>query len=491
MDLVLSADLWNDLQRHLFGEKILALGRQDEQMAFILASYSVAGESLKLLAHELVVAAPEDLSYQSPGGIGPTGEFVAKMLTRCRRDGWSLIEVHSHPFDSSNRTTFSGIDWGNDRVKMPQLAAMLPKPFYHATMVVGRSSLDAHYYDQESGSILPVGRVTLVGGDEGPEPPLRHLAVSSSREEWAAATDGRRSRQLPLVGQEAQEAFPKATVAVVGLGGLGSFAALQLAYLGIGHLVLIDADEVAETNLNRLLGAGPADIGRPKVEVLAEQVNRVAPDIKVTAIAADVLSPKALDHAKDADLVLGCVDNHGARLTLNHLAIRYLVPLLDAGTGARLAADGRPTQLGGQVQLVVPGRGCMECRGFIDPTRAAFDLAPPDVQQYEREHGYGTEEIAPSVIFLNGVVASMQVAEVARLLGGRGPQTSLIVYDAIAQKAFPVTTKPERDCPTCGVDGVKGVGDLSPLHRAESQIDNSLPARSQVVGAGSAGTDPN
>ncbi|WP_165956482.1 HesA/MoeB/ThiF family protein [Kribbella antibiotica] len=491
MDLVLSTGLWSELQRHLFGEKRLAFAGQDEQMAFILASYSVAGETRKLLAHELITAGPRDLSSQSPGGIGPTGEFVAQMLTRCRRDGWSLIEVHSHPFDSSSRTTFSGIDWANDRIKMPQLAAMLPDPFYHATMVVGRNSLDAHYYDQGSGTILPVGRVTLVGGDEGPGAPLRHLAVSSSPQEPVAITDGRRSRQLPLVGQEAQDAFPKATVAVVGLGGLGSFAALQLAYLGVGHLVLIDADEVDESNLNRLLGAGPADVGRPKVEVLAEQVNRVAPDIKVTAIPEDVLTARALEHAKVADLVLGCVDNHGARLTLNHLAIRYLIPLLDAGTGARLASDGRPTQLGGQVQLVAPGRGCLECRGFIDPTRAAFDLATPEVQQYERDHGYGTKEIAPAVIFLNGVVASIQVAEVARLLGSQGSQASLIVYDAIAQRTFPVTTRPEPSCPTCGEDGVIGVGDLSPLHRAEAQTDESLPTRSQVVGAGSAGTDSN
>ncbi|WP_166658508.1 ThiF family adenylyltransferase [Kribbella sp. VKM Ac-2571] len=463
-------------------------------MAFILASHSITGPMVKLVGRELVVAGPDDLSYQSAGGIGPTGGFVAAMLTRCRQEGWSLIEVHSHPFDRSNRTTFSGIDWGNDRVKMPQLAAMLPAPFHHATMVVGRRSLDAHYYERRSGDILPVERITLVGATDGAEHPLRYLDITSRRQEAPAEADGRRSRQVPLVGRRGQAAFPKATVGVVGLGGLGSFAAWELAYLGIGRLVLIDADEVAETNLNRLLGAGPQDIGRPKVEVLAEQIERVAPDVDVVAIAEDILSPAALDRAKSADVLLGCVDNHGARLTLNHLAIRYLVPLLDAGTGARMGADGRPAQVGGQVQLVVPGRGCLECRGFIDPNRAAFDLASPEVQQYERDLGYGTEEIAPSVIFLNGVVASMQVAEVARLLAGprsgQGRQVSLIMYDALAQKSITAGTSTGADCPTCGPSGVVGVGDLAPLHRATASGRSGVPSRFEAVGASGAGTDP-
>jgi molybdopterin/thiamine biosynthesis adenylyltransferase len=210
----------------------------------------------------------------------------------------------------------------------------------------------------------------------------------------------------------------------------------------------------------------------------------------VTAVAEDILDSTALDAAKSADVLLGCVDNHGARLTLNHLAVRYLIPFLDAGTGARMGADGRPAQVGGQVQLVVPGRGCLECRGFIDPTRAAFDLAPPEVQQYERDHGYGTDEIAPSVVFLNGVVASMQVAEVARLLSGDSRQPSLIMYDALAQKAFTVSTGPGDSCPTCGVHGVVGVGDLSPLYRATASAETVVPTRLATVGASSAGPDP-
>src|SRR6185437_5897773 len=95
------------------------------------------------------------------------------------------------------------------------------------------------------------------------------------------------------------------------------------------------------------------------------------------------------------------------------------VPLIDAGTGVQIEAMEAEAQVGGQVQVVLPGLGCLVCRGFIDPFRAAFDLAPASVQEDERAHGYGSDNPAPAVIFLNGVIASIQVSWIADLLGAR------------------------------------------------------------------------
>src|SRR5947209_9780307 len=461
-DIVLSSTLWSELRSHLLSAANRpGRGTGNEQMAFILAAPNVSASRIRLVGHELLRAQPTDLDHQSPSAISPNGQFVATALTRCRREGWSLIEVHSHPFDSAPQTTFSGIDWSNDRMKMPRLASMLPEPFYHATIVVGQNSLDAHYYQRTTGAILPVRQVTIVGGACGDSPVLRHLPSSTSALNSVRPPEVRHSRQLPLLGAATQEAFSKARIAVVGLGGLGSFVASELAYLGVGHLTLIDPDRIELSNLNRLIGAGPQDIGRQKVDVFRELIERVAPNVGVTAVAAPLLDNTALDQAKTADLLLGCVDGHGARLSLNHLSLRYLIPLIDAGTGAKPGTDRGSAKLGGQVQVVAPGFGCLECRGFIHAQRAAYDLAPPGVQEYERAHGYGTEEAAPSVIFLNGVVASMQVALAVRILSaGSGHEyvtPKLVIYDAQAQRTFTAGVSYSPECATCGTDGVVGV----------------------------------
>jgi molybdopterin/thiamine biosynthesis adenylyltransferase len=487
-DIVLSSRLWLQLRDHLLptdGES----GQQwntNEQLAFILAAPNVSARRIRLIARELILAQRTNLAHQSPSAIGPDGQFVADALTRCRQEGWSLIEVHSHPFDSGPRTTFSGIDWSNDRLKMPRLASMLPEPFYHATIVVGQYSLDAHYYQRTTGAILPVPQVTVVGGDCDDSTILRHFPSSTSARPPVGSPEARHSRQVPLLGASTQEAFSKACIAVVGLGGLGSFASLELAYLGVGHLVLIDPDRIEPSNLNRLIGAGPEDVGRYKVDVFREFIGRVAPKVEVTAVPAPLLDSVALDHAKTADLLLGCVDGHGARLSLNHLSIRYLIPLIDAGTGARPATGDLAAKLGGQVQVVAPGLGCLECRGFIHAQQAAYDLAPPAVQEYERAHGYGTGQAAPSVIFLNGVVASMQVALAVRILsaepGHDYPAPKLAIYDAQAQRAFPAAVSYLPECATCGIDGVVGVADLAPL-RAAPAAGPSFASATLVTGA--------
>lgn len=480
-DIVLSSTLWSELRSHLLTSNSGPGCRGgNEQMAFILAAPNVSASRIRLVGHELLRAQLTDLDHQSPSAISPNGQFVATALTRCRREGWSLIEVHSHPFDSASHTTFSSIDWSNDRMKMPRLASMLPEPFYHATMVVGQSSLDAHYYQRTISAIRPVQQVTIVGSFSDDSPVLQYFPASSSAAASAFPQDARHDRQLALLGVATQEALSKARVAVVGLGGLGSFVALELAYLGVGHLILIDPDRIELSNLNRVIGAGPDDVGRYKVDVFRDLIERLAPGVAVTAVAAPLLDSAALHQAKSADLLLGCVDTHGARLSLNHLSIRYLIPLIDAGTGARLGTDGLDAKLGGQVQIVAPGAGCLECRGFIHPQRAAYDLAPPELQAYEREHGYGTEEARPSVIFLNGVVASMQVAETARTFTAawarKDVNPKLVMYDAQAQRTFSAAVRYSPECATCGTDGVTGLADLAPLQAAYQAAPTARPA---------------
>lgn len=462
VDLLFSGKLWEDLREHLFRPSMRANEYAvNEQMAFVLVAPNISNRGSRFLARELLLAGRADLSSQSPGGISPTPEFVAQALTRCRSEGWGLVEVHSHPFDTSTRTTFSGIDWGNDRRKMPQLAHALT---CHATMVVGRASQDAHYFDPATREILPIRKITVVGRGASKDWNLTRLALTSGTVSDDSVTDERHSRQIPIIGPEIQRALSDLWVCIVGLGGLGSFVALELAYLGVGHIALVDHDSVEESNLNRLIGAGRSDVGRAKVDVFRDLIHAIDCGIRVTAVHGSILDDFALENAKSADLIMGCVDSHGARLALNHLAIRYLIPLIDGGTGASIRSDGSMAGIGGQVQHVAPGLGCLECRGFIDARKASFDLASPDQRAVEVEHGYGTDEIAPSVIHLNGVVASIQVREVLRLLTTASGH-EIVIYDGNEPRMYGASSS-ESGCVTCGDDGVVGVGDLAPLRKS-------------------------
>jgi molybdopterin/thiamine biosynthesis adenylyltransferase len=482
LELVFTAQQWLTLRTHLIRENQQESSSLDEQLAFMLASSNVSNSRRRLLVRELLLAGLEDLTRQSPVGIAPCSEFVLRAMNRCLGEGWHLIEIHSHPFDASNSTTFSPIDWGNDQEKMPAWARIIPD-MMHVTMVMGQQSFDAHFYDRGTQTICPVERITLVGLAPGEHPslPILHYLIPTSITHQSSATgsnDGRYDRQERLFGRESQQRLRSLCVAVVGLGGLGSFVALELAYLGVGHLILIDPDRVEITNLNRLLAATPTDIGRGKVTVYKDLIGQIDPTIQVDAFEQSIIDKQAREHVKDADVLMGCVDSHGARLILNQIAMRYLIPLIDGGSGARQWREQGPFVMGGQVQVVVPGSGCLECSGFIDPQRAAFDLAPPEQQEAERRHGYGTRETAPAVISLNGVIASAQVMEFMFLATGRHsgpPPTSM--YDAFQRTLQPIMRQPSEHCVTCGEDGVIGLGDLAPLP-FDIQPD---PPREQII----------
>lgn len=467
LSLVMTASFWNTLYRHLI-RVTPENPYPDEQLAFILASVSRSPLGTRLLAREMLLASPADFIHQSPVGLKPKHEFVAPIVDRCRIEGWSFIEVHSHPFDGSEKTSFSSIDWSNDRIKMPSLAKILKDFSLHATVVVGQKAVDAHFYDKKSKQILPLQQIMLVGNT------LQYIPITGAKQRVPTKeVDERYARQQFLD----QPRLKKMTVAIVGLGGLGSFVALELAHLGIGHLILIDHDTVERKNLNRLVGASVDTIGQRKVEVYAKLIRNISETTQVTTIPVSLLDRDdnaAREYVKGADVIFGCVDNNGTRLILNQIAVRYMVPLIDGGSGVQLAHDSTPLIIGGQTHVVLPGAGCLQCRGYIHPQRAAFDLAPKHVQDIERALGYGTEKEAPSVISLNGVIASLQVTELLFLLSdssfGEASAPPINTYILLKRQVMPIVSShmDNEYCPTCGIEGVVGIGDLSPIDLAST-----------------------
>ena len=130
------------------------------------------------------------------------------------------------------------------------------------------------------------------------------------------AAEGRYSRNELLFGAEGQKRIGAAAVGVVGLGGLGSHIVQQLAYLGVRDYVLVDADEVSESSLNRLIGASTDDVGAKKVAVAKRLIGIVQRDARVVPVEALLPDEEALDALADRGYVFGCLDEDPPRLQL-------------------------------------------------------------------------------------------------------------------------------------------------------------------------------
>jgi len=154
-----------------------------------------------------------------------------------------------------------------------------------------------------------------------------------------------------LYGNAALERLARAHVAIIGVGGVGSWTVEALARSGVGRLTLIDMDDVCITNTNRQLPALEGQIGRPKVEVLAERVRLINPDCKITPIVEFFTesSEDRLLSQSDYDWVVDAVDRMSIKALIIASAFKRHMRVLTVGgaggrrnpTGVRLADLGR------------------------------------------------------------------------------------------------------------------------------------------------------
>lgn len=143
-------------------------------------------------------------------------------------------------------------------------------------------------------------------------------------------------REGMLLGEPALNLLAAKHVAVVGLGGVGSWCAESLARAGIGELTLIDNDSYSLSNMNRQLGATEKSIGVPKAEAMKSRVQEINPEIKVHAITS-LYRPELIENV---DYVADCIDMVSAKLDLIQTCKEKKIPIISSmGTGNKKNAS--------------------------------------------------------------------------------------------------------------------------------------------------------
>jgi len=265
-------------------------------------------------------------------------------------------------------------------------------------------------------------------------------------------TESRFDRQEAFFGKEGQRRLNIARVAIVGLGGLGCHVNQQLAYLGVRNVALIDGDVITGSSLNRVVGAAVDDVtaSTSKVVVAARLIAAVDPTVRPDLIPEDFRRMAGFKAIREADWVFSCIDDDVSRLALTELCSAYARPCFDLATDTGTDEFGK--WFGGRVVLA-DGNRCVVCLDLLDQERMRERTAS-DTAKREDDGIYGVRrrdlgDRSPSVVSLNGVVASAAVTEfMVAVTGLRDPQTHL-EYDGRRGVLRVDRTVPRSDCYYC------------------------------------------
>jgi adenylyltransferase/sulfurtransferase len=241
-----------------------------------------------------------------------------------------------------------------------------------------------------------------------------------------------RQLALPEVGTEGQSRLAAARVLVVGVGGLGSPAALWLAAAGVGRLGLADPDRVALSNLHRQLLYAPADVGAPKVEAAARRLAAVNPETAVDLHQVEVSVTNAGALVRDYDVVLDCTDQIPVRYALSDACVATARPLV----------HGAVSRWEGRVAVLAARDGpCYRC---LFPTPPPADAVPSCAEA-------GVLGPVP------GVVGMLQAVEACKLVLGAGAPLvgRLLVLDLLRMVTHAFAVPRDPLCPACAAGEIR------------------------------------
>ena len=389
-DILVTSRDHDRIMEHLFP------GDGDEHGAILRAGVVRSGPSLRLLVQHVQPA--EFGSDYVPGQYGHralTPAFIHREIRQCRDSRLAYLAVHNH--GSDRRVNFSRIDIESHERGYPALMD-IGRGVPVGALVYGRRSVAADIWLPD-GTRRSLGTYRVIG---------REVTRLYSQPRRERGSHPEHERQVRMFGASGQRILEASKVAVIGLGGVGSLVTEYLARLGVGNLVLIDPEQIDESNLSRVVGATGVDVEicQLKTQIAVRHAREMAIHTNLQPIAGDVSRDSVAQLLRDCDFIFLAADSMRARLVVNAIAHQYLIPTIQMGTKIRSGKSGNIDDAMCAVRHVRPGTGCLWCNGLIDPTQLAIE-AKSDTER--KEQAYGVQEPNPSVITLNAVAAAHAV----------------------------------------------------------------------------------
>lgn len=238
----------------------------------------------------------------------------------------------------------------------------------------------------------------------------------------------RYSRQLLLdeFGTDAQEKLQQARVLIVGVGGLGSPAALYLAAAGVGKLLLADDDKLHISNLQRQILFRSNETGQPKAQLAQQHLLALNPQINAIALTLRMDQASLQPVVAQVDLVLDCSDNMAARHAINACCVASNTALI----------SGSAVGFSGQLMVISPPwqQGCYRC------------LWPDEAEPQRNCRTVGV--LGP----VTGAIGTLQALEALKMLTGQTSalEGKLRLFDAREQSWRTLNLQRANDCQVCG-----------------------------------------
>jgi molybdopterin-synthase adenylyltransferase len=418
-DLVIEESHFYQLREHLLGNSPV------EGAAYLLCGRSTHRQRVKLLVREILFLRNSDFNIQSNHRLQISPVAAANVMKEARLSNQSIVLVHSHPL-SDDHVDFSWVDDEGERESFANFYERV-KDGPHGSLVFGQRAIRGRIW-QPNLATTPMSNIWVVGSN------LRSFSAAGC----LSATNGDHhevhARQVEAFGCTGQTQIGSASLAVVGVGGTGSVVVDQLLRLGVRKLLVVDDDIIEGSNVSRIYNSTLADVisRQTKVSIVERHAAALGLDAQVTALVGNITDTTIALELRQADIVFCCTDNQWSRAILNQYVYQYLTPIIDMGNKID-SKNGEVTTANGRVYVIGPNRPCLWCYGILDSKRVADESLPPEQRRRLAREGYVTnlDTSAPSVIFLNTVIAGLAISEFVNLMTaymGRSYHPQLTYY---------------------------------------------------------------
>ena len=351
-EAVLTETLAEQAMQHLLGR--IRGGELQEDLCFALWRPSTGASRTTGIITELLPPLRGERSLH--GNVSFESSYLARAARRACQTNMGVAFMHSHPTDGWQGMSPDDVIAERDRIAPPSRAAGLPLLGF----TVGRDGVwSARFWRWNGREFERVwcDKVRVVGErfQLNLNPSTMTPVVRSTR----------LRRTFDTWGQDRQTILSSLRVGVVGVGSVGCIIAETLARIGATDILLVDADRVEEHNLDRLLYAGASDIGRFKVDLVAEQLSRnaTAAHFRVDARRAWIQERNAYQAALDCDVLFAAVDRPLPKDVLNNMAYVHCIPVIFGGVRVATKTNGSLADATWSVVRAGPETRCLRCDG--------------------------------------------------------------------------------------------------------------------------------